>query len=527
MPRASGIAAASAVGVLAIAAALAAAPSTAQTGSEPLWEVERLAGPTRVETALALSRDAFPDGAEVVYLANAFTLVDALAAGAAGHGPVLVLPPCELPAAVADEIARLAPRRVVALGGTAAVCEAVLDQVRALGDPGGVSTGEPGAAPPPLGETYADPGSGAPVRRVTDRARHGGFGTHIYSQLQAFSPDGTLLLLIEDGGYVVRRLADLAALPVPTAGWVAPRWLAGEPAAVLHFDHNDDTTVRLQVTDVTVGATRTVATFPARYQRVLVNQSFDAPSRDGRWIGGALDTGGDMVLFAYDLAGGSLGAAISLNALYTGPCAPDPDYGAVGPDWVGVSPHGTWLVVQWVRDGTQRCSGLEAFAVGDGTFAGRSATGHAHGDLALRADGSEVFVTTGLASAADPNRPALVVHDMPDGAAEEVAVLEWGDAAHVSCQGPPGWCVLSNVRLDEQGGDLPGGTVDLVTFGGERRVLATHFSSSCGYWVQPRASVSGDGRQVVFASDWAERSGQDGCAASDLGQGDAYVVGVP
>jgi hypothetical protein len=49
--------------------------------------------------------------------------------------------------------------------------------------------------------------------------------------------------------------------------------------------------------------------------------------------------------------------------------------------------------------------------------------------------------------------------------------------------------------------------------------LAHHRSSSCGYWVQPRASLSRDGRYVVFASDWNR---QLDCA--DLGRGDPYLI---
>lgn len=528
-------AAAAAAGIVLLIAALQHLAVTAQPGTGASWEVLRLAGPTRVETAIALSQDLFPDGAASVYVASADTLVDAMTAGVADDGPVLVVPRCDLPAQVGEEITRLAPTRVVVLGGSAAICEEVVEALRELG--GGaepsepVDAGPPGAAPPPLGETYADPHSSAPVRRVTDRASQGGFGTHIYSQLQAFSEDGALLLLIEDGAYVVRRVADLQALPVATDAWNAPRWLPGEPASIVHFDSNDDTTVRVQTTEVTSGTTRTVATLPNRYERVFVNQSFDAGSRDGRWIAGALDAGGDMVLFAYDLHAQQLAVELSVDALYAGPCVPDPEHGAVPPDWVGISPHGTWLVVQWVRDGTARCSGLESFSTLDGSFAGRTTTGHAHGDLAVRADGSEAFVTTALASAQDPNRPALVIVNLPGsataGAAEEITTLQWGEAGHVSCQGPPGACVLSNDRLDSDGAPLIGGTIEHVTFQGARTVLANHYSSACGYWVQPRASVSGDGRQVVFASDWAEHSGEDGCGDSALGRGDAYVIDVP
>ncbi|QNA93623.1 cell wall-binding repeat-containing protein [Microbacterium sp. Se63.02b] len=51
-------------------------------------------------------------------------------AAAAGHlgGPVLLTEPGALPAVVSAELARLKPQRIVILGGTGAVSEAVKKQ---------------------------------------------------------------------------------------------------------------------------------------------------------------------------------------------------------------------------------------------------------------------------------------------------------------------------------------------------------------------------------------------------------------
>jgi hypothetical protein len=55
--------------------------------------------------------------------------------------------------------------------------------------------------------------------------------------------------------------------------------------------------------------------------------------------------------------------------------------------------------------------------------------------------------------------------------------------------------------------------------------LAHHRSTRCGYWVQPRASMSRDGRYVVFASDWGQATGGNSCAGgNDLGRGDPYII---
>ena len=88
----------------------------------------RLEGPTRVETAIAISNRAFPDGADVLYLANADTFVDAVSGGTLTDGPILLVPgDGDLPAAVSAEIARVNPGEVIALGGVDAISDTVLE----------------------------------------------------------------------------------------------------------------------------------------------------------------------------------------------------------------------------------------------------------------------------------------------------------------------------------------------------------------------------------------------------------------
>jgi hypothetical protein len=90
----------------------------------------RIAGADRFQTAVEISKVAYPDGAPVVYLARHDQFPDALAAKSLQDGPLLIVPSCgdlaDFPAITA-ELARIDPDRVVALGGTAAICDAVLD----------------------------------------------------------------------------------------------------------------------------------------------------------------------------------------------------------------------------------------------------------------------------------------------------------------------------------------------------------------------------------------------------------------
>jgi putative cell wall-binding protein len=92
-------------------------------------DVERIAGADRYATAAAISRTTFPDGADVVYLASGRGFADALGGGAAAafaDAPMLTVPVDRLPAEVAAEIKRLAPRQLFVLGGNDAIDSSVM-----------------------------------------------------------------------------------------------------------------------------------------------------------------------------------------------------------------------------------------------------------------------------------------------------------------------------------------------------------------------------------------------------------------
>jgi putative cell wall-binding protein len=95
--------------------------------------VRRLAGATRYATAAAISREAFPVGVPVAYIATGMNFPDALAGVAAagsGGGPVLLTKPGELPAETAAELGRLDPGRIVVLGGTSVISGSVANALQ-------------------------------------------------------------------------------------------------------------------------------------------------------------------------------------------------------------------------------------------------------------------------------------------------------------------------------------------------------------------------------------------------------------
>lgn len=110
-------------------ATLASLATLATEGATRIW------GPDRYATAAAVSAFAFPTGAPAAYLVSGRTFADAVSAGPAAArdgGPVLLTDPGSLSAATAAELARLAPARVVIVGGVGAVAAEVETAVRAV-----------------------------------------------------------------------------------------------------------------------------------------------------------------------------------------------------------------------------------------------------------------------------------------------------------------------------------------------------------------------------------------------------------
>jgi len=93
------------------------------------------AGDDRYGTAAALSAASYPQGVDTAFLASGENYPDALAGGVAAGGdaaPVLLARKGSLPDATAAELRRLAPQRIVVLGGAAAISDDVFAQVSTI-----------------------------------------------------------------------------------------------------------------------------------------------------------------------------------------------------------------------------------------------------------------------------------------------------------------------------------------------------------------------------------------------------------
>ena len=110
-----------------VEAAPTASPAALPAVAQPV--LSRIAGADRFATSVAASRAAFPTGTPVPVVYLAPTVFDeaysAVPAAAAQGGGVLLTPPDVLPAAVAAELDRLNPTRIVLVGDTSRMSPAV------------------------------------------------------------------------------------------------------------------------------------------------------------------------------------------------------------------------------------------------------------------------------------------------------------------------------------------------------------------------------------------------------------------
>lgn len=103
--------------------------------STPALDASRHQGADRYETAAAISSSGFTGPLDTIVIASGQNWPDGLSASVlakAGSGPLLLARQTSLPAATRDELLRLAPARIIIIGGTQAISAAVESTLRSL-----------------------------------------------------------------------------------------------------------------------------------------------------------------------------------------------------------------------------------------------------------------------------------------------------------------------------------------------------------------------------------------------------------
>lgn len=105
------------------------------------WATQRLEGPTRYDTAVAVSQARFAGPIDYFFVATGADFPDALAAAPAAGvkgAPILLVRRDEIPPVVRAEITRLQPAIIVVTGGLAAISNAVFAELDGLASRGAV-----------------------------------------------------------------------------------------------------------------------------------------------------------------------------------------------------------------------------------------------------------------------------------------------------------------------------------------------------------------------------------------------------
>ncbi len=98
--------------------------------SVPSSTVTRLAGATRFDTAISVSKADYPQTSATVYVANTASYPDAIAgAQQATNGPFLYVNKDNVPSAVMTELKRLRPQQVIVIGGTSIISDATAQSI--------------------------------------------------------------------------------------------------------------------------------------------------------------------------------------------------------------------------------------------------------------------------------------------------------------------------------------------------------------------------------------------------------------
>ncbi len=311
---------------------------------------------------------------------------------------------------------------------------------------------------------------------------------HIYSQIQAWTIEGLYFLavdIVSGEGVVLHAGTWEEVARIQHSGH---RWITGTHK-VLTFDERSDSGAALYVYDVDTGVETELLALG--HPGLQSERSQEEVDRAGQWVAVYIDnaTNGGPRVVTVDLQGPRVVLDISVQAL-----------GCDGePDWVGVDPTGTYLLVQAVRDGRGQCSGLWAYDITTGAPVHQLTDHHNHGTTGLGPNGRPYFLSIEYAHPNDNNNPGIFRYWIDTGESEVVgAPLPWGAMDHISCLAGPGEPCIgtgSNEFSTPYTGQLW-----RLDFDGERTIIEPHEApGNCDYWGQSQATV-GPGGRYAFAT---------------------------
>ena len=375
---------------------------------------------------------------------------------------------------------------------------------------GQIAADVPALPRPAKGAPYLDARFGACVVRATDHAAEPpvSFSRNDYSRRQAFNADSSYFMTFSVNGfwhlYDARTLAYVKVLP-GLAGDAEPQWHPTEPNTLYYVATNGGT--KLLKLDVATGVTTTAADFAGKLPWSGVahiwTKSEGSPSADARyWCFQAEDANfATKGVFTFDLQTGQVLGTMNTTSR---------------PDHISMSPSGRWCVVSHLAEGGGTVAWNTSF-----TQSKKLHHTSEHSDIALGADGHDVFVAVDYQSA----RGDMFAFDIDTGVKTilfPTYVNGTSTAYHVSGKsyGKPGWALVSTYATNGTANQWLHERLFAVELKVNPRILniAQHHVKYSGYWTEPHASGNRDMTRILFNSNWGTTSDTDV---------DAYMVQLP
>jgi hypothetical protein len=345
---------------------------------------------------------------------------------------------------------------------------------------------------------FADAKFGSKIVKVTNPGHEvpglgltwGSVAIHHYSIDQAWNANQTLLAL--DRGTKPKVFLDgktyKPAMALPTPGEV--RWHPLRPDDMIFVG-----STRVGLWGVRKNEVVVLKTF-ADYAEASFGDHKGNPSDNGRMVAiTATRSDRKRVVFAYDLETGRKHPDIDMSSEYE-----------VG--HTTVSSTGSFIIVYSLASADPDSRRRRIFTT-DGkllqTWTEYERPGH--GDFAIDRNGDEVFVGR---SKSRPERWQVIARRLVDGA---VTVLTPPcHASHVSARNlkDRNWVFATFSADEDKSGFAPyRDEIAAVAMDGSQTVrqLATTNAEPNGYLTEPHGCPSPDGRRVIFASNWGNRTG--------------------
>lgn len=396
---------------------------------------------------------------------------------------------------------------------------------------------------------YTDSNFGTKVFRLSDVDDPDDTVTslrHVYSRQTAFNCDGTKLLVRASNGwwhlYDATTGEKLNGGRTQTPGLGAVNGLVNECEAFWHptdpnkiwYTGNQGMGMVWNEFDITTNTSTVLFNLGPKITALGAEWSGanrawfkgeGRPSNDGRWFGLLVQTSGFGLIgfIMYDRVNDEIvGSQLCTNM----------------PDHCSTSPLGNYIVISWYSGTAERldlaatrgineCNGARAYSRDFSTFTQLSSLGE-HSDLAIDADGNEVFVSITYRGGEfgqeyDVEDGGIYYRRMDTGEAFNLPGNAYGDSSDSACHfsglatQKPGWVVVGwygGTPATWKDGVLC--AVELVPSNPRVLRLAHHHSVYGGNYInEPHACPSQDLSRVVFASNYG------GSVAED------YFVGLP